>query len=158
MPMRASCSLWSSVSGSALLKAHLPGGVPTLPRPDIRPTCSGSAVQKAVHETLTIFALGVVERYLSQSSNLNAPAIVFDCLLDGVVLLGKPHQLQADGVHQSVPTCNYDVVRYAYRRPALAVVGPLDEDAHLGGGTLARLEHAHLVIGQTNVGHARVYG
>ena len=68
----------------------------------------------------------------------------------------QAHQLQPDGVHQGVPARHDHVVGNAHRGPALAVIRPFDEHAHFGGGALARLQHAHFVVGQAHVGHLRI--
>ncbi len=86
----------------------------------------------------------------------DAPAVVFHGLLDGVVLLGEAHQLQADGVYQGLPTGLDDVVADPDRGPAPAVVAPFDQHAHFGGGALVGIEHADFVVGQADVGDLRV--
>ena len=40
--------------------------------------------------------------------------------------------------------------------PAAAVVAPLDQHAHFGGGAFVGIEHADFVVGQADVGDLRV--
>lgn len=48
-------------------------------------------------------------RGLPSATDLNAPAIVFDGFLDGIVCVGETHELKPDGVDERNPACLDDV-------------------------------------------------
>ena len=119
------------------------------------PTCrwmasSAAAARGVPHRAGRAHAAG------ARGVRSDAPAVVFDGLFDGVVLLGEAHQLQADGVYQGLPTGFDDVFADADGAPTAAVVAPFDQDADVGGGAFVGIEDADFVVGQADVGDLRV--
>src|ERR1041384_8845222 len=89
-------------------------------------------------------------------ATLYSPAVVFDSFFDRIVLLGEPHQFEPDGIHPRLPTGLDYVIGHSYSRPALAMIAPLDQHAHVGGSASVRVEDAHLVVRQPDFGDLRI--
>lgn len=95
---------------------------------------AGSRPQRRRRSSWPRESLGMERMTLRMASD--APAVVLDGFFNGQVLVGEAHEFQADGIDEGVPTGLEDVIADADGGPTAAMIGPFDEDAHLGGSAL----------------------